>query len=436
MSGKKIIIKVATLLVLSFVLLNFNLLTVSAATSVNIWWPSQNAHIEGTQPFKAMVAGLDISSYDMFWQVDGGMWNKMENNYSDYQHKEAAVTVSSWNWRGSGPYVVNFIASQNGSIMTERSIQIYTDTPPAIVVTTLPVVTVTQSPITQASDSSLYVDTHTSAATQAVLWRSSDPTQAAYMSLLAAQPTAQWFGNWNSNVENDVRALINSAGTKKTTPVLVAYNIPERDCGGFSSGGTNNPSSYKSWIDAFANGIGNAKAFVVLEPDALAQINCLSTEDKNIRLSLLSHAVTRLKQQPNTKVYLDAGHSNWIDAMSMASLLSQSGVQVANGFSLNVSNYMSTTNETTYGEEVSSLIGGKHFIIDTSRNGTDSHGEWCNPTHSAIGTKPTLSTGNTLIDAYLWLKVPGESDGNCNGGPSAGTWWPQYAVNLVKNASN
>ena len=38
------------------------------------------------------------------------------------------------------------------------------------------------------------------------------------------------------------------------------------------------------------------------------------------------------------------------------------------------------------------------------------------------------------MDAYLWVKTPGESDGTCNGGPRAGQWWPEYALGLSRTA--
>ena len=54
-----------------------------------------------------------------------------------------------------------------------------------------------------------------------------------------------------------------------TVPILVAYNIPDRDCGNHSSGGAANVADYKKWIDGFAAGIGDHKVVVILEPDAL-----------------------------------------------------------------------------------------------------------------------------------------------------------------------
>jgi endoglucanase len=76
-------------------------------------------------------------------------------------------------------------------------------------------------------------------------------------------------------------------------------------------------------------------------------------------------------------------------------------------------------------------------VIDTSRNGKGPAPEnaWCNPAGRGLGADPTGSTGNSLDDAYLWVKQPGASDGTCNGGPAAGQWWPEYALGLAERAA-
>ncbi|MEW2037650.1 glycoside hydrolase family 6 protein, partial [Streptomyces sp. NPDC005534] len=48
------------------------------------------------------------------------------------------------------------------------------------------------------------------------------------------------------------------------------------------------------------------------------------------------------------------------------------------------------------------------------------------------GENPTTKTADPLVDAYLWIKRPGESDGTCKGGPKAGEWWADYALRLAK----
>src|SRR5919108_182883 len=217
---------------------------------------------------------------------------------------------------------------------------------------------------------------------------------------------------------------------------LVAYNIPQRDCGGFSGGGTT-ADGYRSWIRAFADGIGSRQAIVVIEPDALANMTCLSEADQSTRLSLLSDAVSVLKSKPATSAYLDAGHSAWLTPSEAARRLNMANVSQANGFSLNVSNFRTTPESVNYGNQVSAQTGGKHFIVDTSRNGLGptSDNQWCNPPGRALGDRPTLTTGQPLADAYLWVKRPGESDGQCNGGPPAGQWWADYALRLAQRAA-
>jgi endoglucanase len=284
-----------------------------------------------------------------------------------------------------------------------------------------------------AQTSRLYVDPNSSAARQAKAWRNGRPEDASLMDQLAAQPTAIWFGNWTPSIYNDVHNVVSKAAGQNATPVLVAYNIPARDCGGYSAGGSASPSGYTAWIESFASAIGTNRAIIILEPDALAGMGCLDSKDQQTRLGLISSAVNRLKINPAAKVYIDGGHSGWIDPLKIASDLHEANVGGADGFALNVSNFDSNDNSIKYGRQISSKLNDKRFVIDTSRNGNGSNGEWCNPHGRAIGTKPTFSTGNAMIEAFLWIKTPGESDGNCNGGPNAGQWWADYALQLVRN---
>jgi endoglucanase len=115
--------------------------------------------------------------------------------------------------------------------------------------------------------------------------------------------------------------------------------------------------------------------------------------------------------------------------------LRAAGVARARGFSLNVASYWPTADQVAYGNLLGRALGGKHYVVDTSRNGRGPLGnEWCNPPGRALGERPTTATGSSLADAYFWIKRPGESDGSCNGGPRAGGWWPDYAVGLAKRA--
>jgi endoglucanase len=290
---------------------------------------------------------------------------------------------------------------------------------------------------------SFFVDPGNPAARQELLWRQAGRTQDAdAMARLAGQPTATWISD-DLNVFARVRALTVAAGRVGKTALLVAYWIPGRDCGQFSSGGAPDATAYTAWIDQIASGIGSSRAWVILEPDAIPQSlgDCLPNgKAVKARYQLLDSAVSKLSALPRTSVYLDAGHADWITPVDkLVKPLRASGIDKAAGFSLNVSNFVSTESNVQYGNQLSRQLGGKHFVVDTSRNGngpyngSDGAPTWCNPPGRALGQLPTSNTGQPLVDAYLWIKVPGESDGNCRpGAPPAGIFWPDYALSLVR----
>ena len=213
------------------------------------------------------------------------------------------------------------------------------------------------------------------------------------------------------------------------TPVFVVYGITDRDCSGGQSSGGLPPEQYALWVDELATAAGRDSVAIV-EPDALATAaECGQGAQRN---DLLRGAVTTLAGQ-GTTVYLDAGHASWTDPQEMARLLKAAGVDEARGFSTNVAGYEADADEKTYAEAVSSALGGAHYVTDTSRNGAGSNGEWCNPAGRALGREPAASDDGAL-DAYLWIKPPGESDGSCGGGPAAGTFWTQRALELARAA--
>jgi endoglucanase len=290
-----------------------------------------------------------------------------------------------------------------------------------------------------------YIEPNSEAKRQADAWRASRPEDAAQMEKIAAQPQADWFGDWSGDISSTVAGRVAQIRGAGALPVFVAYNIPARDCGLYSSGGVNSPEAYRTWIDGFAAGIGDQPAVVVLEPDALAGITCLTPANQEIRYDLIAYAVKSLAARPHAAVYVDAGHSDWVPAAEMAKRLKRAGITQAAGFALNVSNFQPTPDLIAYGKAVATAIDPQappHFVIDTSRNGLgpfpkaeDPTGEsWCNPPGRALGEPPTTHTADPLADAYLWIKSPGESDGTCKNGPAAGVWWPEYALGLAQRA--
>ena len=365
---------------------------------------------------------------------------------------------------------------------------------------------------------------------------------AKLIKIMINTPHAVWFTQGTpKTVMQDVRNTVQRAMAKGTVPVLVAYNIPFRDCAQFSAGGATTVAEYKAWIDGFAKGIGSANAVVILEPDGLGIIpwyNPFADRDNWVsnpnyewcqpaeadpataaadRFAMMNYAVDTLKAKPGTSVYLDATHSAWLGAGDAADRLIQAGVENADGFFLNVSNYIQNPQLEKYGAWVAKCVAFgsnpaswgnghpewcasqyfspngpvdpndistwvhtdqwyidnvesqtwwysesvlKHFVIDTSRNGqgpwtpTTSYPDpmtWCNPPDRGLGVRPTADTGNPLLDAYLWIMIPGESDGECTRGlgpagttvdpewglidPPAGAWFPEMALDLVHNAN-
>jgi endoglucanase len=257
----------------------------------------------------------------------------------------------------------------------------------------------------------------------------SRPADAALLADMAEVPTALWLGAWVPDVTATVRQRVADAQAAGAVPVFVAYNVPGLDCGGYSaSGGAGTLAGYRSWIGAVAAGIGDAEAVVVVEPDTLALL-CGNPED---RFAQLRAAVAALEANPATHTYLDAGHADWIDAPTMAQRLRAAGVEDADGFALNVSNFEPTEDNVAFGSELSALLDGAHFVVDTSRNGNGPGDHWCNPAGRALGEPTTTATGNPLVDAFIWVKRVGESDGPCNGGPSAGQFWLDYALGLAR----
>lgn len=280
----------------------------------------------------------------------------------------------------------------------------------------------------------LYVDpTSQAASAAAAARREGRSSTAKKLDVIATAPQARWFGTWNptSTVKSEVRAYVKAAQRKKRVPQLVLYAIPDRDCGGWSSGGFS-ASEYRAWIKQVAAGLKGSQAVVVLEPDSLGH-TCGGSQ----RTSLLKNATSRLSKA-GAWVYLDGGHSRWNSPATVAKRLKAAGVAGARGFAVNVSNFNSTKSEDDYGKKVAARLAKlgvssshRRFVVDTSRNGrATARGEWCNPAGQGLGVRPRwVSKGG--VDAYLWVKRPGESDGQCGGGPAAGQWFESYALGLV-----
>lgn len=274
----------------------------------------------------------------------------------------------------------------------------------------------------------LYVDPSSQAAAQG----------DAYRTAIGARPQALWVMP-ESFPTDQVRARLADYTARATaagrTPSLVVYGIPDRDCGQFSAGGLADAAAYRSWIGEVASGLRGTHAIVVLEPDAIPLIGSCPTPG---RLRMLRSA-TRVLAGAGAWVYLDAGHSGWTPYAGRAGRLVKAGIRWARGFSTNVSNFRPTRDEQRYAALLLGQLGrlgvrGKHYVVDTSRNGARPRDhDVINPPWARLGAAPRL-VFRGAFDGRLWVKRPGESDGYAHDGPGAGQWCDRLADRLLGRA--
>jgi len=266
----------------------------------------------------------------------------------------------------------------------------------------------------------LFVDRDSTAAH----WQSQDG--ATWLAPITQTPQAVWLtSEWDLvRLPN----LVRGAKEQEALLVVVTYFIPNRDCGGH---GADTGGHYLSWIDRVLEALGRTPAAVIMEPDAVPA-DCFTAG----RADLLRQSVKKLGDRGHY-VYLDAGHSRWLTTAEAARRLLASGIQHANGFSLNVANRQTTESNQLYGLELSNLVGDREFVIDTSRNGLGPppddpyrEDEWCNPSQQALGEDPTTLALPMRTAALLWIKRPGESDGPCRG-ETGFDFSPTQARNLI-----
>jgi cellulose 1,4-beta-cellobiosidase len=286
------------------------------------------------------------------------------------------------------------------------------------------------------------------------------------------------------------------ASGKPTLSLFVVYDMPNRDCAANSSAGElivaeNGAARYRTeFIDVIAahfKTYSDLPIVVVLEPDSLGNLvtnmNLPKCADaRSVYIDSTVYAIQKL-QLPNVSIYLDAAHAGWLGwdhhresliKVYKKVLKAAGGNDMIRGFATNVSNYTHLYNrdgaamessDPCYNELVyvkklavglSDLgVKNKGFIVDTSRNGKGGirkvWGHWCNIKGAGLGERPRAAPG-PFIDAYFWVKPPGESDGvadptqprfdaecasneSAPNAPQAGVWFQSYFLDLVRNAT-
>lgn len=271
---------------------------------------------------------------------------------------------------------------------------------------------------------------------------------------IAGEPGAHRFYMWNmgSNVAGQVAHWLQIAQLEQpgTTTMLSSYNLVHGPCGYTATPAMQ--AAYDTYMHQLAAGIGNFHVIYFLEFDSLITSPCLTSQQLAIREAELRDAVSILEADPHVVVYLDGGAADALPARRQAALLSASGVAQAQGFFLNSTHFDWTSKEIHYGQQISKMLGGAHFIVNTGENGRGPlvprnrvrHGNevLCNPPGRALGPLSlsqdvAQQTGYAGLDGLLWFSNPGGSGGQCvKGAPPAGTFWPAYAEMLARNWVN
>lgn len=355
------------------------------------------------------------------------------------------AVIADWQPAAATTSAQSHVALQLGA---KHPVKIRVTPEPTISATPTSTPTPTTSSKPTGVPSTLWVDpANPAAAAQQTLRSHGRSADANQLGKIATRATAIWLTGSADAAVAKVKKVVTAATAAGQLPVFVLYHLPNRDCGGYSSGGASSAADYRSWITAVAGAIGANYAEVIVEPDAVAMAASRScaTATASGQSELVAGAVSSLARLAHTTVYLDAGHSAWVsNVATLANSLRAAGLAQADGFALNVSNFQTLAASLAYGDKVSAATGGKHYVVDTSRNGAgplpSSSGyagpSWCNPPGRALGAAPTLHTGHGLADAYLWVKYPGASDGSCGlGDPSAGSFWTDYALGLAQRSS-
>jgi cellulose 1,4-beta-cellobiosidase len=322
------------------------------------------------------------------------------------------------------------------------------------------------------------------------------PSEAARLRLVESQPTAIWLNSVEtaSRVTRylDDAAAQRSVGGTVPLVVLVLYDLPNRDCAAASSGGELSVdragedryrTEFIDRISAQLRSHPSVRVAAIVEPDSLANVatnldrpKCAASADVYRRS--IAYAIRTLSM-PNVTLYLDAAHAGWLGwegnrtkiARVFADVFALAGGEGnVRGFATNVSNYNSLDgregsriepsdpcpDELSYAHALATSLGAagihaSHFVIDTSRNGQGAArtrwGIWCNARGAGLGERPRASPAPG-IDAYFWVKPPGESDGTSDpaaprydgacgsadsapDAPQAGELFPAYLAQLV-----
>lgn len=272
-----------------------------------------------------------------------------------------------------------------------------------------------------------------------------------YLLRIANTAQARWVGSWedNNRVGGLVRDVYRKAQDTDSIGLIAYQGMRDYPCERAAS----DPSlqlAYQERTLAVVQELPDydARAWIILEP---ALIQTLNSCEGDPRPAWLADAAETIAAG-GAAVYLDVSGLAELTPQDAAQLVDVVDLAHVVGFALNAGQHRPTAEQLAWGEEflaaleasgadVSSSRGaadpgapGLGLIIDTSRNGVALERGQCNAPEAGIGTPPRLIEDGVL-DAVVWIKRPGESDGSCNGGPGVGQFSVPIALQLARNGT-
>jgi len=342
-----------------------------------------------------------------------------------------------------------------------------------------------------------------------------NPSLAPLLSKAQNIPAAYWIDTISrigniTRVLDGAKQKQATTGQRQLT-AFVIYDLPSRDCAAAASNGelscadtacTQGLATYKSqYIDpivAIFKRYATQPIVAIVEPDSLPNLAtnlnvAKCTLAQNAYKQGVAYAIQQLSTVgPNLTLYLDAAHGGWLgwdnNRQAAAQIFKEvlnlaGGPNLIRGFATNTANYQPLGSisssadpcnlKSQYNQAIdeshyiqllsqslnSAGISNKYFVVDTSRNGISNErrdcSNWCNIKGAGLGLRPSIDTSVTglgsLVDAFVWIKTPGESDGTSNSSsprydfhcgssdsfipaPEAGEWFSTYFVQLAQNA--
>jgi cellulose 1,4-beta-cellobiosidase len=179
------------------------------------------------------------------------------------------------------------------------------------------------------------------------------------------------------------------------------------------------PNVY-NYVDAGHHGwLGWSDNFNASVDMMLTAATAAGSTAANVHGFITNTANTSALQEPFIVVNDQTRPSRWIDfnqfndELTYAQAFRNRAAQI--GFSPNIGMLIDTSRNGWGGPNrptAASTLADLNARIDASRIDRRIHkGNWCNPSGAGLGERPRAAPA-TGIDAYVWIKPPGESDGS------------------------